>query len=418
MNKIKVLMLSDHPLATSGVATQSRWLIEGLINTGRYTFRCLGAAVKHDSYDVVKVNDDLIIKPIDGFGNQNMLRMILAVERPDVLLLFTDPRFFQWVWDMEDEVHQLCPIAYNHLWDNPPWPEFNRTFYESTDLINCINRPTYEMVHSRFPDRTNYVPHAVPRNVFFPLPDAERKRLKASIIGKERADHFIVLYVGRNARRKVPNDIIVSFKMFLDKLEAQHGHRKATLVMHTDPNDIEGPNLHQVIDMLQMKNDIVFSNDRVGFDQMNSLYNISDVLVNASLNEGFGLPVLEMKMTEGLVVATKTGGLTEQVQDNETGQQFGVAMEPDVRMLVGNQMVPYIYEDAVKHETVCQALLNVFAMPVEERKRIGALARKHAMKNFDMSMLIADWDASLLKLHANWKAGKTPGNVRWECFEI
>jgi glycosyltransferase involved in cell wall biosynthesis len=414
--KKKVLMLSDHPLSTSGVGVQARYMIQGLIATGRYTFRCFGGAIKHEKYDTVKVNDDFVIKPTDGFGDKNLLRMTLAVERPDVLLLFTDPRFFVWIWELEDEVHQICPIAYNHLWDNPPWPEFNRVLYESTDLINCINYPTYEMVHQRFPDRTNYIPHAVPKEIFHPLPEAERKRLKQAILNKERLDHFIVLYVSRNARRKMPSDIIISFKQFLDAMEKKDGHRKATLVMHTDPLDPEGPNLHHVIDMLHLKNHIVFSKDRIGFEQMNSLYNVADTIVNRSCNEGFGLPTLEMMMAGKPIIALKTGGLTRQVEDKDTKEQYGVALEPEVRSLVGNQMVPYIYEDFVSYETVTKALMKLYEMGPEEREKLGARCLAHALKDYDINQLIKDWDTSLTGLIDAWQAGKRL--PRWEKLEL
>jgi len=122
--KKKILMLSDHPLATSGVGLQARWLINGLIATGKYSFRCFGGAVKHEDYNTIKVNDDFVIKPTNGFGTPDMLRVAIATEQPDALLLFTDPRFFIWTWEMEDEIHQICPIAYWHLWDNDPWPEY------------------------------------------------------------------------------------------------------------------------------------------------------------------------------------------------------------------------------------------------------------------------------------------------------
>ena len=36
MNKTKILMISDHALSTSGVAIQSKYLIEGLIKTEKY----------------------------------------------------------------------------------------------------------------------------------------------------------------------------------------------------------------------------------------------------------------------------------------------------------------------------------------------------------------------------------------------
>ena len=34
--KIKVLVISDHPFSPSGVGTQTRYIIEGLLETGEY----------------------------------------------------------------------------------------------------------------------------------------------------------------------------------------------------------------------------------------------------------------------------------------------------------------------------------------------------------------------------------------------
>lgn len=403
-------------MSTSGVATQSRWLITGLIATGKYSFKVFGGAVKHDNYDTITVNPDFIIKPTNGFGDKNMLRKALAQERPDILLLFTDPRFFIWVWEMEDEIHTVCPIAYNHLWDNTPWPEFNRVLYESTDLINCINYPTYEMVHQRFPEKTNYIPHAVPKDIFFPMGAADTARFKSQILGKERADHFIITFVSRNARRKMPSDIIVSFKQFLVELEKNHGHRKSTLIMHTDPMDPEGPNLHYVIDMLHLKDNVVFSKDRVGFPEMNALYNMSDVIVNRSCAEGFGLSTLEAMMVARPIIAIKTGGLTRQVEDHLTGEQYGIALEPEVKTLVGNQIVPYITEDFVSHETVTKAFTKMYEMGPDCRETLGKKAMAHAHRDYDMGKLINDWDSSLAKLTNDWNSDRRP--PRWSKIEL
>jgi hypothetical protein len=88
--KKKVVILSDHALSTSGVGTQTRHLVSGLLEKNKYTFRQFGAALKHASYDTIKVDDDFIIKPIDGFGNPDLIRVTLAAEKPDVLFIFTD----------------------------------------------------------------------------------------------------------------------------------------------------------------------------------------------------------------------------------------------------------------------------------------------------------------------------------------
>ena len=57
MKKIKILTLSDNPLAPSGVATQTRYMIEGLLRTGRYEVVSLGGAIKHRDYRPVRLEE-------------------------------------------------------------------------------------------------------------------------------------------------------------------------------------------------------------------------------------------------------------------------------------------------------------------------------------------------------------------------
>ena len=201
MKKKKILLLSDHLLSTSGVGCQSRFLTFGLVEKGTWQVRQLGAAIKHENYDLTQPHPDILIKPVDGFGNRDMIRQLLATEKPDVLLLFTDPRFFVWIWQMEDEIHQICPIAYWHVWDNDPYPAFNNAFYEGTDLINCHSYKTFEMVSEKFPEKTNFVPHALPKDVFHPLPEEKVKQSRVELLGPERAEHFTGLWINRNAKR-------------------------------------------------------------------------------------------------------------------------------------------------------------------------------------------------------------------------
>lgn len=416
--KYKVLMFADHALSTSGVGTQSRYLINGLVSTGKYSFRQLGAAVKHADYQTVVVNQDFIIKPIDGFGNQDMVRQLLIQEKPDAVMLFTDPRFYGHIFNMEDEIHQICPIVYNHLWDEAPVPQFNKAFYESCDLINCINYHTYEFVNNWFPDRTNYVPHAVPSDLFKRMSDDEAKSFKVRLIGKERADHFVFMFVSRNARRKMPSDVIYSFKLFLEELQEKQGHKKSSLIFHADPTDPEGPNLIQVVNMLGVQDHVIFSKDRIGFHEMNALYNVSDCVVNISCNEGFGLSVLEAKMAERVVIANKTGGLTRQIIDHETGFEYGVAIEPAAKCLVGNQHVPYIFEHITKHDDVRDAMIKIYDMTLDRRREIGKKAREHCLKHYNLDDLIKSWDETLTSTIQRWRAKQLPNNKRWRQIEM
>ena len=407
-SKYKVLMLSDHALSTSGVGCQSRYLIEGLIEKGRWSFRQFGAAIKHTDYNVVQVNPDFIIKPIDGFGNREMILQTLAVEKPDVLLIFTDPRFFTWLFEIEDEIRNICPIAYWHVWDNYPFPEFNLPVYESTDLINCHSHLTYTMVSERFPNKTNFIPHALPENIFHPLSEKEIKDHRGVLLGEENKDKFVLFWVNRNARRKRPSDLLESWKMFRDKINKE-GKDDAVLLLHTDPGDPEGPALLAVAEKLGIIDSCYFSTQRIDFEKMNVLHNISDACINISYAEGFGLATLEAMQTGNPIIAVKTGGLTRQVVDHRDGSENGIALDVDLKSLVGSQAVPYIYEDYATNEKVSDAIYKMYSMPDKERKALGQKARKYVQSEFSLSKTIDMWDETLTNLIENWEYKS------WEC---
>ena len=52
--KKKILTLSDHPLSPSGVGTQTKYMIEAMLKTGKYKFFCYGGAIGHNNYDLIK----------------------------------------------------------------------------------------------------------------------------------------------------------------------------------------------------------------------------------------------------------------------------------------------------------------------------------------------------------------------------
>ncbi len=90
--KIKVLTLSDHPLSPSGVGTQTKYVIEALLKTGRYSIMSLGGAIKHQNYNPIKVEpygEDWKIIPIDGYGTPEMIRSVIRTENIDMDILLS-----------------------------------------------------------------------------------------------------------------------------------------------------------------------------------------------------------------------------------------------------------------------------------------------------------------------------------------
>ena len=153
--KIKVLTLGDHPLSPSGVGTQTRYVCEALLKTGKFQIFSLAGAIRHQDYTlrhVEQYGQDWKILPVDGYGTPDMIRSLLRNEKPDIVWVMTDPRFYEWLWSMENEIRPLCPIVYYHVWDNYPYPMFNKKFYESNDHIVSISRVTDDIVRNVAPD--------------------------------------------------------------------------------------------------------------------------------------------------------------------------------------------------------------------------------------------------------------------------
>jgi len=411
MKKQKILMISDHLLTHSGVAIQSKYLVDGLIKTGKYQIIQLGAAVKHKSYDPIKLNEDLIVIPIDGFGNKKIIRSLLVSEKPDALLIFTDPRFFNYLFEMEDEIHQVCPILYWHVWDNKPYPNFNSHVYDSVDSLNCISYLTYNLLKSNHQHKTAYIPHSFPDNVYYPLDENLTKEYKSQVLGKAKINDFTVLWANRNTRRKRPADLLKAWQIFLFSLKDKHKKSNATLIMHTNPEDSAGQNLYEVAKNLKIQDNVRFSTDVVSDEEINILHNISDCSINISFAEGFGLSTLISLYAEKPIIVTETGGLTRQVVNPITLEKYGIGLKPDVTTISGNQEIHYLNEDYVKVEKVSKAILQMYEMSENDRKSLGKKCREYALSDFNYENMISSWDKSLQDTIKSWKESYKRINV-------
>ena len=417
--KKKILVLSDHPLSPSGVGTQTKYFIEALLKTNRYKFVCLGGAIKHQNYDPVKVDpwgEDWIVYPVDGYGNHDVIRSLLRIEKPDVLWFMTDPRVWGWLWEIEDEIRPLVPMVYYHVWDNYPYPHYNAKYYDSTDIIVAISKLTHDIVQNVSPNvESHYLPHAVDSAVFKKLPEQQVKRFTEEGFGEHApSTKFTVFWNNRNARRKQSGSLIWWFKDFLDEV----GHENARMVLHTDPKDPNGQDLVAILSELGLDNgEVLISKDKVPPNILALMYNMADCTVNISDAEGFGLATLESLSCETPIITTMTGGLQEQVTDGENW--FGVGLEPASKAIIGSQGVPYIYEDRISKETFVEALKTMYNMTKEEREELGRRGRQHVMKNYNFDDFSQNWVNlidSVIENYGSWEDRN--GYQRWDMLEV
>ena len=429
--KKKILLLSDDLRMSSGVGTMSKEIVCGTID--KYDWVQIAGAIKHpDEGKAIDMNQTMIdetgvtdaylkIYPTSGYGNPDLLREVMRIEKIDAILHYTDPRFWGWLYHMEHELRQEIPIFYYNIWDDWPAPKYNEFFYESCDLIMNISKQTHAIVQDVCTNKprtewdSTYVPHGINEKDFYPITEKEEllemRKFKNQLIGN-RPNDFVLLYVNRNIRRKMVGDSLLAFKEFVNQLPPEKRSR-VTYVMHTQPIDNNGTDLPKLIEHLMPEVNVVFSSQKLEPKQMNYLYNIADVTMNLASNEGFGLGTCESMMAGTPIIVNVTGGMQDQCgfkikdkfidykdyseikslhdwkkwEHNEelSWGEWVKPVWPKTRSLMGSVPTPYIFDDRCDWEDAADKLKEWYEMDKDERRRCG-IKGHYFVKSTDSNM--------------------------------
>ena len=409
-------MLSDDLRLHSGIATMSKQIV---LNTAhKYDWLQVGAAVKHPDegkfFDVSdSVNEEagitdasVRIIPSSGYGNQSLLRQLITTEQPDAILHFTDPRFWGWLYAMEDEVRRHIPIFYYNIWDDLPDPMWNAPFYGSCDLLMGISKQTYG-INKRVMDKygmamedwqIQYVPHGV-SDKFRPIgkdTDEYQKVLKMKSDLGISDKKFVVLYNNRNIRRKNPGDVVLAYKEFCDTLSKDEV-KDVVMLFHTSKVDPNGTDIPEVVKNVCPDYDVAFTNKQYSTEELNLIYNLADVTINMASNEGFGLATCESVNAGTPIVVNVTGGMQDQCNFTIDGKyitaeeyvEMGSLHDkkklpqnlswgswvnpiwPTNRSLQGSPATPYIFDDRCSYEDAGKALRQWYDTTEERRIECG-----------------------------------------------
>lgn len=425
MSKKKVLLLSDDLRMHSGVATMSRELVLGTVK--QYDWVQIAGAITHPDKGKV-INMDaataqltnvkdakLTLYPVDGYGNEELLFSIIEREKPDAIMHFTDPRFWGWLYAIERQVRAKMPLTYLNIWDDVPYPMYNRPYYESCDLLMSISKQTYNINKWVLgPDKTctvdspsmenrtvlHYVPHGINSVIFHPIPsdDTVLKKRRKELFGERQYD-FVLFYNSRNVQRKRTSNIILAYKAFCDNLPKEKA-AKCVLILHTEPRQDAGTDLVAVKEAFCPEYDVVFSTAKYTPEDMNIMYNIADVTINLSSNEGFGLSTAESIMSGTPIIVAVTGGLqdqTGQVKDDGSEIEFGLnfgsnnvgkykkhgvwayPVYPQVQCVQGSIPTPYIFDDMTRWEDAAEGMMYWYLAGEDTRELFGMKGRQWAL---------------------------------------
>ena len=419
--KKKILLLSDDLRMHSGIATVSKDIVMETLN--EYDWVQIAGAIKHPDkgkvFDMSQGLEEFGVKdgylkvyPVDGYGDEGILREVMALEKPDAILHYTDPRFWIWLYQMEAEIRRDIPIFYYNIWDDLPDPQYNELYYRSSDLLMSISKQTYGINNRLLPDyedwQTTYVPHGISQRRFKKINDDDKDLIEFNEKFGLTDKKFRVLYSNRNIRRKMPGDVALAFKYFVDGLPEEE-RDDCVLIFHCAPSDPNGTDLPRVCRHLMPDYNVAFTYDINGGQpfhdgMMNRLFNSADVYVNMASNEGFGLGSAEALTVGTPIIVNMTGGLQDQcgIRDDDgnlltpddyielgsnhrgkykTHGEWVKPVYPASISLQGSPPTPYIWDDRCNPEDVAVNLREFYDMGREERKRLGALGTKFCREN-------------------------------------
>ena len=425
----KILLLCDDIRMTSGISTMAREIVVGTAH--HYNWVNIGGAIQHpDQGKRFDLNEDtnrhagitdasVYLYPINGYGDPMFLKQMIQLEKPDALMMFTDPRYWVWLFQMEHEIRKTIPIIYLNIWDDLPYPMYNKSFYESCDTLLAISKQTENINRAVLGPELSaekvikYVPHGINEKMFFPITSEHPEYLalqdfkKALYSGKEY--DFTMLYNARNIRRKSVPDLMLAWKIFMDGL-SEDKKSKCAFILHTQVVDENGTDLQAVKDMLfgNEEYNIIFDQNKYPSNIMNLLYNATDVTALVSSNEGWGLSLTEAMMCGKPIIATVTGGMQDQLRfEDENGEwikfteEFGsnhrgkykkhgnwaFPVFPSNLSLVGSVPTPYIFDDRAEPFDIAAQITACYNAGKSYREHIGQDAHKWVTS--DESMMSA-----------------------------
>ena len=406
----KILLITDDIRLPSGVGNIGKEII--IHTSHRYNWVNIGAAIGHpeagkrfdvsgDTNNIAGIEDSsVMIYPNNGYGDANLLRTIVNIEKPDAIMLITDPRYFTWLFSIENEVRKKLPIIYLNIWDDYPAPYYNKAFYESCDALLGISKQTVNINKLVLDDKVKnkiieYVPHGLNNEVFYPIQNKEQDKefiefKKQLFKGKEY--EFVAFFNSRNIRRKQVPDTILAFSQFVQQLPKEKAD-KCALVLHTEIVSEHGTDLSAVIETLVPKDvNIIFTPGRLEPKAMNYLYNLADVQMLLTSNEGWGLSLTEALLTATPIIANVTGGMQDQMRfefedgtwiefdadfpSNHRGTykkhgEWAFPVYPSNISIVGSPPTPYIFDDRCRWEDAAERLMEVYNLSKEEREKRG-----------------------------------------------
>jgi glycosyltransferase involved in cell wall biosynthesis len=313
---------------------------------------------------------------------QDVMGFYAKATGSDILLTLYDT----WVFNLDNPQMEGVPFVPWFPVDHEPMPEGVYDKIKRAMVAIAYSKSGVAAAKERGLD-VEYVPHGVDTELFKP----KMREIARKQIGLPQ-DCFIASIVAMNKGvppRKAWPQQLQAFSEFHKK------HPDSKLYLHTLMTpEIGGYNLWDLVNVLGIQEAVIVPEQMqyiVGYppEFIADIYNASDVLMSATMGEGFGIPILEAQACGTPVIV---GGWTAMEELCFAGWSLDRKTEaiPHITQLAATQYVPSV-------DAIVDRLEQAYDMANEDRMALRQTAREAALE-YDADLVTEKYWVPALKV--------------------
>jgi len=300
---MKILISSVHPLISSGYGQISKRLIEMFNEMPEVEIKMIayhGAKFKTEYKGV-----EILPNWGKSFIGEESVLAECKLWKPDLLLTTYDifilsPTFFQKIKAEGVKIASMLMV------DSHPFQQCNIPTLHEVDYPIVVTEQAMNEIPTEIAKRATYIPLSLDAEYHIIDKNVARKRFN-ELIGGEAVDDTTQLTTvvsancGDQHGRKNFYGIMDGWQKHLE----QNGCKNKRLYLHTDVRGLEQAGTDIKIMMMTLKytgeqastvifpNQIKYIQNTFSVSDMNNIYSASDIYLNPSYAEGFGMPIAE-----------------------------------------------------------------------------------------------------------------------------
>ena len=309
---MRILIYATSPLCGSGYASAARYVSAGLIRRG---IDCAVYAWNSHVGPILDVGGVAVFpRGYTAYGAEAIATWVNEWGA-DILLPIVDP----WILPIDKwRANHNARVAFWYPVHATPCSKSILDVVEAGDAALCYSQWGTEEARKAGSLKTKYVPLGVDPDIYRPRPREECRAALSEVVGKDLSDRWIVGMVAANAStiplsRKAFDQALIAFAEFKQSapdsvfyIHAVAGRQQGGLDLVACARSLG----------LTVGEDVLFPRQHLMLtsltdEAMSRIYGAFDVACQATMGEGFGLPVLEAQACGVPVITTDFSSMPE-----------------------------------------------------------------------------------------------------------